>query len=47
LKELYFARKRKVTPKRLQEFSMTYFGPHGGYAQQYLFHYMRKQAGRA
>ncbi len=47
LKELYFARKRKVTPMRLQEFSATYFGPNGGYAQQYLFHYMRKRAGRA
>ena len=47
LKELYFPRKRRVTPKRLQAFSATYFGPHGGYAQQYLFHYMRKRAGRA
>jgi N-glycosylase/DNA lyase len=47
LKELYFAGKRKVTPKRLQAFSATYFGPNGGYAQQYLFHYMRKRAGRA
>jgi len=47
LKELYFARKRKVTPKRLQVFSQSHFGPYGGYAQQYLFHYMRKRAGRA
>ena len=46
LKELYFARKRKVTPKRLQAFSQDHFGPHGGYAQQYLFHYMRRRAGR-
>lgn len=47
LKELYFAKKRKVTPKRLRDFSDSYFGPNGGYAQQYLFHYMRKTAGRA
>lgn len=47
LKELYFQRKRNVTPKRIQAFSETYFGPNSGYAQQYLFHYMRKKAGRA
>ncbi|MFT4588002.1 MAG: N-glycosylase/DNA lyase [Candidatus Binatia bacterium] len=47
LKELYFAKKRNVTPKRIREFSDKYFGPNGGYAQQYLFHYMRKTAGRA
>ncbi len=42
LRELYFARKRKVTPLRLREFAATYFGPYGGYAQQYLFHHARK-----
>jgi N-glycosylase/DNA lyase len=41
LKELYFARQRRLTPARLQAFSQTHFGPHSGYAQQYLFHYMR------
>jgi 3-methyladenine DNA glycosylase/8-oxoguanine DNA glycosylase len=25
----------------LREFSETYFGEHGGYAQQYLFHHAR------
>ena len=45
LRELYFRRKRNVTPRRLREFSGSYFGPHGGYAQQYLFHYLR-MAGR-
>jgi N-glycosylase/DNA lyase len=40
LRQLYFPR-RRVTPKRLQRFSETYFGPNAGYAQQYLFHYMR------
>lgn len=42
LREVYFQRKRKVTPKRLREFSHDYFGEFGGYAQQYLFHYARK-----
>jgi N-glycosylase/DNA lyase len=42
LRELYFARKRNVTPLRLREFAASYFGPYGGYAQQYLFHHARK-----
>lgn len=41
LRELYFRRKRKVTARRLREFSSDYFGPYGGYAQQYLFHHAR------
>lgn len=40
LRELYFKR-RKVPAKRLQRFTQTHFGPYAGYAQQYLFHYMR------
>jgi N-glycosylase/DNA lyase len=40
LRELYFPR-RRVTAKQLQRFAATHFGPHAGYAQQYLFHYMR------
>ncbi|MFN7140663.1 MAG: DNA-3-methyladenine glycosylase family protein [Limisphaerales bacterium] len=40
LRQLYFP-KRKPTAKRLIHFSETHFGPHAGYAQQYLFHYMR------
>ena len=40
LREKYFPR-RKTTAQRLREFSETYFGEHGGYAQQYLFHYAR------
>jgi N-glycosylase/DNA lyase len=40
LRELYFP-KRRVKLPRLRRFSQTYFGPHSGYAQQYLFHYMR------
>ena len=46
LKEKYFPRKRKVTPQRLRAFSASYFGPHGGYAQQYLFHHARKTSPR-
>jgi N-glycosylase/DNA lyase len=40
LRELYFPR-RRVGDKRLQHFAATHFGLHAGYAQQYLFHYMR------
>jgi N-glycosylase/DNA lyase len=46
LQELYFP-KRRVSEKRIRRFSATHFGPHAGYAQQYLFHYMRTRAGRA
>jgi len=40
LQRLYFPR-RRATEKRLRRFAATHFGPHAGYAQQYLFHYMR------
>jgi len=40
LQQLYFPR-RRVGDKRLRHFATTHFGPHAGYAQQYLFHYMR------
>jgi N-glycosylase/DNA lyase len=40
LQELYFSR-RRASDKRLRKFADTHFGPHAGYAQQYLFHYMR------
>ena len=40
LQELYFPR-RRARAKRLRRFAATHFGPHAGYAQQYLFHYMR------
>jgi N-glycosylase/DNA lyase len=45
LRELYFPR-RRVSAKRLQHFAATHFGPHAGYAQQYLFHYMRTKMKR-
>jgi N-glycosylase/DNA lyase len=41
LKQQYFPRKKKVSDLQLREFSETYFGAHGGYAQQYLFHHAR------
>jgi N-glycosylase/DNA lyase len=40
LRELYFPRRRPM-PRRLLAFTESHFGPHAGYAQQYLFHYMR------
>jgi N-glycosylase/DNA lyase len=40
LRQLYFPR-RRVTLKRLQHFAETHFGKNAGYAQQYLFHYVR------
>jgi N-glycosylase/DNA lyase len=40
IRQLYFP-KRKPTVKRLKNFVQTHFGPNAGYAQQYLFHYMR------
>jgi N-glycosylase/DNA lyase len=40
LRDLFFPR-RRPTEKRLRHFAATYFGPHAGYAQQYLFHYIR------
>ncbi len=46
LTKKYFAGKRKVTPRRLRDFCDRYFGEHGGYAQQYLFHHARKTASR-
>jgi N-glycosylase/DNA lyase len=45
LRELYF-RNRRIPHKRLQHFSQTHFGPYAGYAQQYLFHYMRTRPAR-
>jgi N-glycosylase/DNA lyase len=40
LRQLYFPKRRPKLP-RLRRFGQTHFGPHSGYAQQYLFHYMR------
>jgi N-glycosylase/DNA lyase len=40
LRQLYFPG-RRVTLRALRAFSENHFGPRAGYAQQYLFHYMR------
>lgn len=45
LRQKYFAGKRKVTAVQLRAFCESYFGEHGGYAQQYLFHHARKGSG--
>jgi N-glycosylase/DNA lyase len=42
LRQQYFPRRRKVTAQQLRDFCDHYFGRHGGYAQQYLFHHARK-----
>ena len=41
LRQHYLQRRRKMTAQQLIEFSESYFGEHGGYAQQYLFHHAR------
>ena len=41
LREKYFPRARKLNAARLRAFTEKYFGNHGGYAQQYLFHHAR------
>lgn len=45
LRQLYFP-KRRPSLRRLQRFVASHFGPNAGYAQQYLFHYMRTQGRR-
>ena len=44
LRQFYF-RRRKLSPARFQETAEKHFGPHAGYAQQYLFHWIRLQKG--
>jgi len=46
LRQQYFPQKKKITAQRLSEFCETYFGKHGGYAQQYLFHHARMNGSR-
>jgi N-glycosylase/DNA lyase len=41
LRERYFVRERRITTKAMAKFVANYFGAHGGYAQQYLFHHAR------
>jgi len=46
LRAKYFPRARRVTAARLRSFCDSYFGEHGGYAQQYLFHHARRTTPR-
>jgi N-glycosylase/DNA lyase len=46
LRQHYLSRRMKMTAHRIREFSETYFGEYGGYAQQYLFHHARMMARR-
>ncbi|MEP7070989.1 MAG: DNA glycosylase [Verrucomicrobiota bacterium] len=41
LRQSYFQGKKRPTATALARFAGEYFGPHGGYAQQYLFHHAR------
>jgi N-glycosylase/DNA lyase len=41
LRQQYLRSRKKMTAQRLRDFSESYFGPHSGYAQQYLFHHAR------
>jgi N-glycosylase/DNA lyase len=41
LRRLYFRRGSRVKPGTLRLFSKKHFGPNGGYAQQFLFHWIR------
>jgi len=45
LQQLYFPH-RRVSRQRLHRFAATHFGHCAGYAQQYLFHYMRTNTTR-
>jgi len=45
LRKFYF-RGRRVKPSRLHSFISAHFGPNAGYAQQYLFHYIRTHVRR-
>jgi N-glycosylase/DNA lyase len=46
LRQRYFPRTRRLNAARLRTFTEEYFGYHGGYAQQYLFHHARKTGRR-
>lgn len=41
IRDCYFPRRRSVTAGVIRDFCADYFGPFGGYAQQYLFHHAR------
>lgn len=42
LRRLYFNNSQRVKQERLRAFAESHFGPNRGYAQQFLFHWIRK-----
>lgn len=44
IEKLYF-KGRPMAPKRIAEFARSKFGPYAGYAQEYLYHYLRHERG--
>jgi N-glycosylase/DNA lyase len=42
LRRLYFNNSQRVQHERLRAFAEAHFGPYRGYAQQFLFHWIRK-----
>jgi len=42
LRRLYFHNRARVSPDRMRRFADRHFGPSRGYAQQFLFHWIRK-----
>jgi N-glycosylase/DNA lyase len=42
LRRLYFPDRPRVTSERMRRFAENHFGPYRGYAQQFLFHWIRK-----
>lgn len=44
LRERYFGpgKRKRMKPREIQQWAVNHFGPFGGYAQQYLFHFARK-----
>jgi N-glycosylase/DNA lyase len=41
LRQLYFKGSTRISHERLREFAESHFGPCRGYAQQFLFHWIR------
>jgi N-glycosylase/DNA lyase len=42
LRQLYFKGSSRVSHERLRDFAESHFGPRRGYAQQFLFNWIRK-----
>ena len=42
LRRLYFPGRRRVTHEKMHRFAERHFGPYRGYAQQFLFHWIRR-----